>query len=104
MHSNCSQPQTRSSDTKSAICSMAITTLMCCPGLSGCATPVTRQVAWYPVGNMSETCARRQPVISNGSGCVEVSVTGCIVWTKNRSVSYEDFGALMRRCYGGVKP
>lgn len=53
---------------------------------------------------MSETCARRQPVISNGSGCVEVSVTGCIVWTKNRSVSYEDFGALMRRCYEGVKP
>ena len=56
------------------------------------------------MGNMTETCARKKPAMSNDSGCVEVSAAGCTVWTKNRSVSYEDFGALMRRCYEGVKP
>lgn len=104
MHSNYSQPPTHSSVTRFGICSMVTTTLMCCLGLSGCAAPITRQVAWYPVGNMTETCARKKPAMSNDSGCVEVSAAGCTVWTKNRSVSYEDFGALMRRCYEGVKP
>lgn len=72
--------------------------LLSCLLLSACAAPVTRQVALYPVINMTETCAARKTVAANDSGCLEKSGTSCTIWTKNRNVSYSDFGGLIREC------
>ena len=73
--------------------------ILCCLALlSGCAAPIKRQVAWYPVTNMNETCSSRKTVAANDSGCLEKAGTSCTIWTKNRSVSYPEFGALIREC------
>ena len=77
---------------------MGSSTLLCSALLSGCAAPIKRQVAWYPVINKTEACAARKTLLANDSGCLEKSGTRCVLWTKNRDVSYEDFGALVREC------
>jgi hypothetical protein len=47
---------------------------------------------------MNEACSARKTVAANDSGCLEKAGTSCTIWTKNRSVSYSDFGALVREC------
>lgn len=47
---------------------------------------------------MTETCATRKTVAANDSGCLEKSGASCTIWTKNRNVSYSDFGGLVREC------
>lgn len=90
------QHLTHCSGTKRGTCSTATITLSLCLGLSACAAPVTRQVAMYPVTNMTERCANVTP--RNASGCLEKAGDRCTIWTKSRDVSYADFGALVRAC------
>ena len=68
--------------------------------LSGCSTTIHRDVEWYPVQNIVETCNSRSIYLQNNSGCLEKhSGTDCVIWTKDRSVSYSDLGALTRACF-----
>lgn len=51
-----------------------------------------------PVNNMTKTCDARKTAARNDSGCLEKSGTRCTIWTKDKAVSYSDFGALLREC------
>jgi len=47
---------------------------------------------------MTKTCDTRTTAARNDSGCLEKSGTRCTIWTKDKAVSYSDFGALLREC------
>jgi len=57
-----------------------------------------KTVEFYPVVNMTETCNARKTAAHNDSGCLEKSGDRCTIWTKDKTVSYSDFGALVREC------
>lgn len=46
------------------------------------------------MNNMTEVCAKTTP--RNDSGCLQKQGDRCTIFTKNRDVSYEDFGSLVR--------
>ena len=99
MPSNSSPLPTHCSGTKRATFLMASFICLCSLSstLAACAT-TTRTVEYLPVNNMTKTCDTRTTAARNDSGCLEKSGTRCTIWTKDKAVSYSDFGALLREC------
>ena len=96
MHSKYSPRLTHCLVTKRATFSTASFICLYCLLLTSCAT--TRTVEMLPVNNMNKTCDARKTAARNDSGCLEKSGDRCTIWTKDKAVSYSDFGALVREC------